>query len=94
LGWSAKSLLTYLKPAAKNYVKFFSHHNYPQTVSDRATSGLPRPDLKSLMSHVNVSSNVGQYQADAAFSTSQGIQYVLGETNSGEPQLQPLPSVS
>ncbi|KAJ4210747.1 hypothetical protein NW759_013051 [Fusarium solani] len=93
LGWSAKSLLTYLKPAAKNYVKFFSHHNYPQTVSDRATSGLPRPDLKSLMSHVNVSSNVGQYQADAAFSTSQGIQYVLGETNSvsggGDPEISP-----
>lgn len=55
-GSSAMNLFALEIPSSLQYIKDFSHHNYPQTVA----TGTPFPsaNLTSLMSHVRVVENV------------------------------------
>ena len=81
-GWSAKELFASENASAIKFIKDFSHHNYPQTVAT-TTQGSP-PNLTVLMSHVNIVANVAPYMDDAKVTTALGLEYVFGETNSGE----------
>jgi hypothetical protein len=87
-GYSASSLLANEDPAAIAYIRDFSHHNYPQTMATGAP--IPSPNLTTLMSHSNISGNVAPYAADTEAAHAKGLEYVFGETNSGEhPVLRP-----
>ncbi|KAM5349143.1 hypothetical protein ACJ41O_008966 [Fusarium nematophilum] len=78
-GWSATNYFKYSNASADKYIRVFSHHNYPQSaVSSREDP----PDAKALMSHVNVTKNVGLYVDDVKIARERGFDYVFGETNS------------
>jgi hypothetical protein len=80
-GWSAQSFFASANARALEYIRVFSHHNYPQTTF--AGHGDP-PNLETLMSHSNITANVAPYADDAKVAHMNGLQYVFGETNAGE----------
>jgi len=77
-GWSAVGYLKSTNASADLYIKVFSHHNLPQSA---LSASQPPPNLEYLMSHVDVTSNVGQYKDDVAVANARGFDYVFGETN-------------
>ncbi|KAJ3454144.1 hypothetical protein MRS44_018038 [Fusarium solani] len=89
MNYTAETLFEGLGPAALKYVRTFSHHNYPQTVANTTT--FPPVNLKSLMSHVQISGNVGSYATDTQVTRELGLEWVFGETNSvsggGSPEI-------
>ncbi|KAM6516713.1 hypothetical protein FALCPG4_014886 [Fusarium falciforme] len=79
LGWGAESYFEYANASASPYTKVFSHHNYPQSA---VSKNQDPPDVRGLMSHVNVTANVGLYKNDVKVAAAHGFDYVFGETNS------------
>ncbi|EQB59266.1 hypothetical protein CGLO_00363 [Colletotrichum gloeosporioides Cg-14] len=68
--WGAEELIASGNATVREYVKTYAHHNYPGgTVS-------------SLMSHVNIATNVHLFDRDIASALAVNKPYVFGETNS------------
>ncbi|KAF4628039.1 hypothetical protein G7Y89_g10114 [Cudoniella acicularis] len=92
-GYNATYLLSQETPEALKYVRSFSHHFYPQTISSKAI-GAPAPNVETLMSHVNTSTDVAPYALDRTNTESYDLDYVFGETNSvsggGSPIVSPM----
>lgn len=80
-GWSAQNFFHYANASAYPYIKVFSHHNYPQSA---LAANEPPPNVEYLMSHINITINVGQYKNDVVAANVKGFDYVFGETNSGK----------
>jgi hypothetical protein len=70
--WGAEVLIASGNATVREYVKTYSHHNYPGG------------SISSLMSHSNIAKNVHQFDADIASALAVGKPYVFGETNSGK----------
>ncbi|KAF2145835.1 glycoside hydrolase family 79 protein [Aplosporella prunicola CBS 121167] len=68
--WGARELIQAQNESAREWVKSYSHHNYPGG------------GIEDLMSHANVVSNVEQFGDDVVAAQDLGWEYVLGETNS------------
>ncbi|KAH7214274.1 hypothetical protein BKA60DRAFT_460404 [Fusarium oxysporum] len=79
LEWSAANYFKYANASADKYIKVFSHHNYPQSA---ISSQEDPPNAEALMSHINVTKNVGLYKDDVKAAQARGFDYVFGETNS------------
>jgi len=78
--WGAAELIATENSTVKQYVHDYAHHNYPGGT------------VTSLMSHSDIVSNLNTFTADIAAATNAGKEYVLGETNSGKPNLSPYPT--
>ncbi|GKT65128.1 glycoside hydrolase family 79 protein [Colletotrichum tofieldiae] len=68
--WGAEELIASGNATAREYVKTYSHHNYPGG------------SVTSLMSHANIASNVHLFDTDIASALTVKKPYVFGETNS------------
>ncbi|KAH8682604.1 hypothetical protein BX600DRAFT_521957 [Xylariales sp. PMI_506] len=68
--WGAAELIATENTTAREYVRTYSHHNYPGGT------------VQSLMSHIDVVSNVASYSTDVAAALGVGKEYVFGESNS------------
>ncbi|KAH7472860.1 hypothetical protein FOMA001_g11929 [Fusarium oxysporum f. sp. matthiolae] len=79
LEWSAANYFKYANASADKYIRVFSHHNYPQSA---ISSQEDPPNAEALMSHINVTKNVGLYKDDVKAAQARGFDYVFGETNS------------
>ncbi|KAH8776282.1 hypothetical protein F5883DRAFT_698668, partial [Diaporthe sp. PMI_573] len=79
LGWGAQSYFQYANDSADHYIKVFSHHNYPQSA---IATGEEPLNVKNLMSHINVTANIGLYKDDIKAANTRGFDYIFGETNS------------
>jgi hypothetical protein len=73
--WGAEELIATKNTTAQTYVKHYAHHNYPGGT------------LTNLMSHVNIAGNMALFVTDVAAANGAGKEYVLGETNSGKPEM-------
>ncbi|KAF2014445.1 glycoside hydrolase family 79 protein [Aaosphaeria arxii CBS 175.79] len=80
-GWGAANYFKFADPTADRYIKVYSHHNYPQTAVG-TSNGEDPPNVQALMSHVNITKNVGLYVDDVKAAATRGFDYVFGETNS------------
>lgn len=70
--WGAAHLIARENQEAKQYIRHYSHHNYPGG------------DIQKLQSHSQTASNIRMFDADVAAVLRTGKEYVLGETNSGK----------
>jgi hypothetical protein len=70
--WGAATLIATENATVRDYVKTYSHHNYPGG------------SITGLMSHSGIVRNLNQFTSDVASALAIGKPYVFGETNSGE----------
>jgi hypothetical protein len=75
MNYSAAYLFSHINASSLNYIRDFSHRNYPQRVQDTEVTS---PNLPSLMSHSDIATNVGQYKQDARAAALHGIPMCLG----------------
>ncbi|KAI5865244.1 glycoside hydrolase family 79 protein [Durotheca rogersii] len=68
--WGAEELIATQNATVKQYIKTYSHHNYPGG------------SITSLMSHKGISSNLHVFDADVAAALKENKPYIFGETNS------------
>ncbi|KAK4445528.1 hypothetical protein QBC34DRAFT_487209 [Podospora aff. communis PSN243] len=68
--WGAAGLIATENATVRQYVRHYSHHNYPGG------------SIQKLMTHSTTVQNVRVFNADVASALAIGKEYVLGETNS------------
>lgn len=72
--WGAAELIAKENATAEQYVRHYAHHNYPGGT------------VQKLQTHSQTASNIRTlFDADVAAARAVGKEYVLGETNSGNP---------